>query len=254
MTQTTTTSKKINVLIAEDNPLNQLLITTIMDKEKIPYDLANDGVEAINLLKKNTYTILLLDIQMPRLNGWETARIIRDELKMDIQIVALTANDAANDEAAFLRAGMNNYLSKPYKKDILIDLIHKSADQNNLDSSANTPRLFGTATIERISSGDAEFVQSIIDTFQKNVDLRLAEIEKGIHEKNSASIQFVLHQLKSSIDILMIDGIKEKVFNLEKNILQNCVTFEDITHEFIIIKAHLLAVKEQMNESIDRIN
>jgi CheY-like chemotaxis protein len=67
--QETTTLKNINVLIAEDNPLNQLLISTIMDKEKIAYDIANDGLEAIDFLKKKEYNILFLDIQMPRLDG-----------------------------------------------------------------------------------------------------------------------------------------------------------------------------------------
>jgi CheY-like chemotaxis protein len=243
----TTTLKKINVLIAEDNPLNQLLISTIMDKEKIAYDIAKDGLEAIDFLKKKEYSILFLDIQMPRLDGWETAKIIREELKLDIRIVALTANDAANDESAFYQAGMNNYISKPYKKDALLDLIHKSAGEMKKSESDANP-LFDTSNIERISSGDSEFVLSIITTFQKNVLLRLAEIEKGLAEKNSEIIQFSLHQLKSSIDILMINGIKETVLNLEKNILQKTITFELIADEFNTIKAHLLAVKEQMSQ------
>lgn len=242
----TTSLKNIHVLIAEDNPLNQLLISTIMDKEKIAYDIANDGIEAIDFLKKNKYSILFLDIQMPRLDGWETAKIIREELKLDIQIVALTANDAANDESAFYQAGMNNYISKPYKKDTLLELIHKSAEQiaPSYDSEV---RLYDTANIERISSGDAEFVQSIIATFQKNVVLRLAEIEKGLADKNSEAIRFSLHQLKSSIDILLINGIKETVLNLEKNIIENKISFEQIATEFDLIKKHLLAVKEQMS-------
>lgn len=243
----TTTLKKINVLIAEDNPLNQLLISTIMDKEKIAYDIATDGLEAIDFLKKKEYSILFLDIQMPRLDGWETAKIIREELKLDIRIVALTANDAANDESAFYQAGMNNYISKPYKKDALLDLINKSAGEMKKSESDANP-LFDTSNIERISSGDSEFVLSIITTFQKNVLLRLAEIEKGLAEKNSEIIQFSLHQLKSSIDILMINGIKETVLNLEKNILQKKITFELIADEFNTIKAHLLAVKEQMSQ------
>lgn len=245
--QETTTLKNINVLIAEDNPLNQLLISTIMDKEKIAYDIANDGLEAIDFLKKKEYSILFLDIQMPRLDGWETAKIIREELKLDIRIVALTANDAANDESAFYQAGMNNYISKPYKKDTLLELIHKSAGDLN-KSHVDVNPLFDTANIERISSGDSEFVLSIITTFQKNVLLRLAEIEKGLAEKNSEIIQFSLHQLKSSIDILMINGIKETVLNLEKNILQKTITFEQIADEFNTIKTHLLAVKEQMSQ------
>lgn len=243
----TTTLKKINVLIAEDNPLNQLLISTIMDKEKIAYDIAKDGLEAIDFLKKKEYSILFLDIQMPRLDGWETAKIIREELKLDIRIVALTANDAANDESAFYQAGMNNYISKPYKKDALLDLINKSAGEMKKSESDANP-LFDTSNIERISSGDSEFVLSIITTFQKTVLLRLAEIEKGLAEKNSEIIQFSLHQLKSSIDILMINGIKETVLNLEKNIFQKTITFEQIADEFNTIKAHLLAVKEQMSQ------
>lgn len=239
---------KKTVLIAEDNPLNQLLITTIMDKEQIDYDIANDGLEAIDLLKNNSYNILLLDIQMPNLDGWDTAKRIREELKLDIQIVALTANDAANDESSFYKAGMNSYLSKPFKKDELLALIQKSTNNNDKQlSNFNSSRLFDTTNIERISSGDTDFVQSIIETFQKNVVVRLAEIEKGLAEKNSDIIQFSLHQLKSSIDILMITGIKDSVLTLEKKIIENNFTFEEIADTFLIIKKHLLDVREQMN-------
>jgi CheY-like chemotaxis protein len=242
----TTPLKNIHVLIAEDNPLNQLLISTIMDKEKIAYDIANDGIEEIDFLKKNEYSILFLDIQMPRLDGWKTAKIIREELKLDIQIVALTANDAANDESAFYQAGMNNYISKPYKKDALLELIHESVGQI-VSSQDSEVRLYDTTNIERISSGDTEFIQSIITTFQKNVVLRLAEIEMGIADKDSEVIRFSLHQLKSSIDILLINGIKETVLNLEKNIIEKNISFVQIATEFDLIKTHLLAVKEQMS-------
>ena len=208
-----------------------------------------NAVEGLLEAQSGHIALVFLDIQMPRLDGWGTAKIIREELKLDIQIVALTANDAANDASSFYKAGMNNYLSKPYKKDALIALIQKSETSNDNKRVINvTPRLYGTANIERISSGDTEFVQSIIETFQKNVVLRLAEIEKGLAEKNSEIIQFSLHQLKSSIDILMINGIKGTVLNLEKNIIQKTVTFDQIADEFSAIKTYLLAVKEQMTE------
>ena len=106
------TTKNLHLLIAEDNQANQMFMKIILDKMNISYDLANNGKEAVNLVKSNQYNLILMDINMPIMSGLEATKQIRDFNK-NIPIIALTANALDNDKDKFLNAGMNAYLSKP---------------------------------------------------------------------------------------------------------------------------------------------
>jgi CheY-like chemotaxis protein/two-component sensor histidine kinase len=106
--------KTLNILIVEDYEVNQMFIGMLLNNyHKIIYDFANNGKEAIKMLKKNTYDIILMDINMPVMNGCDATIVIREELKLDIPIIALTANALEGDEEKFLNIGMDGYLAKP---------------------------------------------------------------------------------------------------------------------------------------------
>jgi len=103
-----------NILIVEDNKTNQLLLSMILDDFVLDYVIANDGVEAIEKLKNETFDLILMDENMPNMNGIEATKIIRetDGIK-DIPIVAVTANALDGDRERFIKAGMDDYISKP---------------------------------------------------------------------------------------------------------------------------------------------
>jgi CheY-like chemotaxis protein len=122
---------KDKLLIAEDNQLNQLLIKTILDKENIQYDLVENGEKVIEMLEINDYYLILMDIQMPKLDGVETCKHIRNVLKLEIPIVALTANASPYDEQNYHSVGMNGYISKPFSRNELIEKINLHKLSNN---------------------------------------------------------------------------------------------------------------------------
>jgi len=106
--------ESFNILIAEDYEVNRMFMGMLLNKyEKITYDFAKDGKEAIQMLNNNPYDIILMDINMPVMNGCDATVIIREELKLDIPIIALTANALEGDKEKFLNIGMDDYLSKP---------------------------------------------------------------------------------------------------------------------------------------------
>ncbi len=117
--------KKLNILIAEDNKLNLDLITSVMDNWEIQYVIANNGKEVIDKISEN-FDVILLDIQMPIMDGIAATKIIRKDLKMSIPIIAVTANAIKGDKAKFLQSGMNYYLSKP------IDLVELKSILNGV--------------------------------------------------------------------------------------------------------------------------
>ena len=103
-----------NILIAEDYEVNRMFMGMLLNNyNKVTYDFAKDGKEAIQMLNNNPYDMILMDINMPVMNGCDATVIIREELKLDIPIIALTANALEGDKEKFLNIGMDDYLAKP---------------------------------------------------------------------------------------------------------------------------------------------
>ena len=103
------------ILVAEDNDSNFILMTYIL-KKYYAYERARNGKEAVELVGKNAYDMVLMDIKMPIMDGLEATRLIRTEMP-DLPIIALTANAFDSDRVAAMEAGCNNFLSKPINAD-----------------------------------------------------------------------------------------------------------------------------------------
>lgn len=113
-------SDKARILLVEDNLINQRVTTAMIKKTGITTDVASDGIEAIEVLRNQNYTLVLMDVQMPKMDGLTATRKIRAELKLhDLPIIAMTANAMKGDREECLLAGMNDYLSKPIKAEEL---------------------------------------------------------------------------------------------------------------------------------------
>jgi CheY-like chemotaxis protein len=116
---------QIKILIAEDNQLNQMLIKAILDKESIQYELAENGEQVLEKLKTTNFDLILMDIQMPIMDGVSATIEIRNNLKLNIPIIALTANASVSDELKYKEVGMNDHLSKPFKREDLFNKIKR---------------------------------------------------------------------------------------------------------------------------------
>ena len=123
------------ILLVEDNISNQMFMKVILKKLSLKYDIANDGLEAIELFKKNRYNAILMDENMPNLNGIETTmQILSIEKEKNLQhtpIIALTANALKGDRDRFLNAGMDEYMTKPVNKKKLVEILSKFLHKNN---------------------------------------------------------------------------------------------------------------------------
>ena len=122
------------ILVVEDNEANRRLICKMLEKEGYSSDQAANGVDAVEMMKRNRYRIILMDIQMPQMDGLEATRLIREH---EIQqretrrvIVALTANALVGDRENYIAQGMNDYLSKPIKKSEFLAVLDQYGSKN----------------------------------------------------------------------------------------------------------------------------
>jgi signal transduction histidine kinase/CheY-like chemotaxis protein/ligand-binding sensor domain-containing protein len=117
----------LRILIAEDNPVNQKLTARVLSKLGYACDIVMNGSEALNIIKENKFDVILMDVQMPEMDGLEATRIIRQQYGLKPIIIAMTANAMQGDREECLRAGMDDYVSKPVKIDALINVLEKWA-------------------------------------------------------------------------------------------------------------------------------
>ncbi len=119
-------SDDIKILLVEDNIINQRVAMALIDKANIAIDVANDGLEALEAIQKTDYSLVFMDVQMPRMDGLMATKEIRGKLKRnDLPIIAMTANAMKGDKEMCLNAGMNDYLSKPIKPNELFEILEK---------------------------------------------------------------------------------------------------------------------------------
>jgi signal transduction histidine kinase/CheY-like chemotaxis protein len=119
----------LKVLVVEDNRINRMLAFSLLSKWGVSYDWAEHGEEAIMLLKENPYDLILMDMQMPVMDGLEATVKIRNEMLLDIPIIALTANAFKDDAQRCLDSGMNDVVTKPFEPSVLYNKILKQIYQ-----------------------------------------------------------------------------------------------------------------------------
>ncbi|WP_207427834.1 hybrid sensor histidine kinase/response regulator [Pedobacter sp. SYSU D00535] len=125
-------SNPLNILIAEDNLINQKLIIRVLNKLGYEPELAVNGREAVDALKQKTFDLVLMDVQMPEMDGLEATRVIRKDLELQPTIVAMTANAMVEDKEACFAAGMDEYISKPIKMEELLKVLEAVSHKNSV--------------------------------------------------------------------------------------------------------------------------
>lgn len=119
---------QLNVLIAEDNPVNQLILQKFLDTKSIPHEIVSDGSKVVDKVLSKSYDIILMDIQMPFMDGYEASKLIRemdDDYFKNIPIIALSANVFADEVTEAINSGMNDYLTKPFLPEDIYAILTK---------------------------------------------------------------------------------------------------------------------------------
>ncbi len=136
--------KKKHILVVEDNPNTQKLACAILKRHGYMSTVAADGEKAVKALLEEDYDLVLMDMQMPVLDGYQATKKIR-AFNTDVPIVAVTAHALSNDRHKCLKAGCDDYIAKPFDQESLMAIIKNNLDKKNPPAEKPTPSLLGAA-------------------------------------------------------------------------------------------------------------
>lgn len=246
----------VKILLAEDNQMNRFIALQSLKYFGCTVDEALNGVEAVSKVKEVDYDLVLMDIQMPEMDGVQATRIIREEEENEIPIVALTANAFKSEINLYLSIGMNGYVTKPFEEQVLFDAILsalKNVQQSeNFDSSdhvsENEDRLYDLSKIIELSHGDEQFVNGMIDIFIQNTPVAIAELRKAIKVKDYHVVAKVAHKIKPSIEGMGISRLHGFAKEIELIAKEPIVNHKNLVTQLDFFCDHLDKVTLEIKE------
>ncbi|ETR68168.1 MAG: hypothetical protein OMM_04722 [Candidatus Magnetoglobus multicellularis str. Araruama] len=215
--------------MVEDHLVNQKVILGMLNKFGFHADTVNDGEAALEILKTKAYDMIFMDIQMPKMNGYETTKAIRNPntpvLKHDTVIIALTANAMKTDRDKCMACGMDDYLSKPFNSKDIQDIINKhikDSDQNSL-ASTNDFSLEGhekhapydhNLLLERMDN-DEQLCKDLVVSFITDFEERFKKLKEAWYKTDCTQLGMLAHSIKGAASLIEACQIKEIALSIE---------------------------------------
>jgi len=261
----------LNILVAEDVAINQFLIRHILRDWGCNVTFVSNGQEALEAVKQDFFDLVLMDIQMPVMDGMTATANIRalDNNKIrHIPIIALTANALRGDEVKYKAAGMNGYLSKPFTEkglyqaidDVLFgedktdadninEISHENNNKINLflhnENKQEVRMLYNLDMLKEMSGGDESFIVMMVQLFTDTTPEIIGQMKAAAQAESWSELGGLAHKIKPTIDSMGIDSLKELIREVEKD-GKNSANVEDLPQKVGIVVSTLEACMAAM--------
>jgi PAS domain S-box-containing protein len=260
------TGKKIKVLLVEDNSINQMVASRMLQRIGYNTDIASNGKEAVEAVESINYDLVFMDISMPEMDGLTACSIIRSNKKLKKQpiIIAMTANAMSGDRENYLKIGMDDYISKPVNLDELRKIINKWSDKiindNNFETRKSDDSEIELKFIEEKkisflqdlkSDADLEFFKEMLDIYIREIPKNIEFIRNSIFQNNADHLRFYVHKLKGSSLTLGIECVLDDFKILEDMALENDIseeslrTFKKVSEKFEMILEEIVLLRNK---------
>jgi CheY-like chemotaxis protein/HPt (histidine-containing phosphotransfer) domain-containing protein len=230
-----TAIEDVSILLVEDNKINQFLAKTMLLKKGYKVALATDGEEAIRLLENGNFSMVITDVQMPGMDGYQLAGHIRSKLHdpvNKIPILALTAYESSTEKEKAKAAGMSGFLTKPYMPEQLFELIaqHLPLKSDNLTAAGEPESTYDVNEIYdnllALMAGDKKETTSLIKMLQIQFPELLSEMLQAIEDKDMKKLYKAAHKIKSSLKIFNNNSVGVLIDQVERKAKDNEYSFE----------------------------
>lgn len=191
----------VQVLLVEDNDMNRYIATQSLKHFGCIVTEAFNGKDAIDKLNKKEFDIILMDIQMPVMDGVEATKLIRQDMAMTIPIVALTANAFKKDIDQYMAVGMNDFVTKPFEEVVLYNtMISNVSFKEKAEDNLKESDLYDLSKLSEISRGDKGFINQMVRIFIEQMPKSIEEMKQAIEENNLYGAGKIAHRIKPGVD------------------------------------------------------
>jgi signal transduction histidine kinase/DNA-binding NarL/FixJ family response regulator len=252
--------KNLKVLVVEDMALNQLLMKTVLDDFGFERDIAENGKIAIEKLNNNSYDIILMDLQMPEMNGFEATEYIRNTMNLSIPIIALTADVTTVDLDKCKAVGMNDYLAKPIDERILYSKIVSLIKKNSVISENSVERIIPETTkikyidlvyLNQRTKSNPVLMMEMISIYLQQTPPLISVMKQSYRDKDWALLYSAVHKMIPSFSIM---GISPDFENMAKKV-QEFATLQQQEGDLNEMVLQLeIVLKQSCNELEEELN
>jgi PAS domain S-box-containing protein len=205
MTDLQKSLKGVRVLAVEDNELNRMVLQVILKKCEVTVSMAHNGQEAIDMIQENEFDIVLMDVQMPIVDGLEATKYIREELKLMIPIIGLSANAMREEVEICKQAGMNDYLVKPYSERTLVEVMKNwtlKEEIVELFQEIESVESLDLSMLKKYVGNDDSVMGEVVRGYLEHLPPQLDRLELALVGSDILALRHELHQLKASMEII----------------------------------------------------
>ncbi len=220
---TASTEKHLRILMAEDNPVNRAVAAGILGKQGHLLVHAANGREAVEAFSDGAFDVILMDVQMPEMDGFEATRRIRELEEATgghITIAAMTAHAMAGDRERCLAAGMDDYVSKPLRKEDLLRVLERArVTGDHLETGARF--LYSREELLSQCDGDEDLLSELVSIFRDNTPQIVGAIGMAVEKHDASALAAQAHKLLSSLGTFGAESARALALRLEKQGREN---------------------------------
>ncbi|MDP2089341.1 MAG: PAS domain S-box protein [Flavobacteriaceae bacterium] len=253
----------LKVLLVEDNKTNQILAHTRLSRWNCEVLIANHGQEAMELLEKHPFDVVLMDIQMPIMNGFDTTSAIRSSENTNynqIPIIAMTAHASHKEAERAIKRGMNDYIFKPFDSEVLHKKILKYTTEAKLinensvtETAFIEEKLLDLKFLREETFNDKEIIENILNSFLDDFEDFINKCEIEIENQNWDHVYALTHKIKPSISMLSINKLIPLIAEIDYK-SKNLINVAQVSDLFQECKSHVVNIKKEINDEIKNLN
>lgn len=265
------------ILVVEDDFVNQMLIKHSLADTGALLDIAGNGAESIQFLKEKAYDIILMDINMPVMDGFSATRIIRAELQLKTPIIAMTGWSSREEGDKFAEAGMDGCLAKPFGLDAFYATLNEVFNKREeapapapvaqvpvapvaeivLEAPAPAPSSNGEVQVDlsmlyELAGDDKEYKITIINMFLQSMPETIAKIEQAIAVQDWDQVQKSAHYAKSSVSVVQVPELYHLAHQIELA-AKNRTNLEAIPDDLVVLRKKYAAVEQFLKAELLRL-
>jgi CheY-like chemotaxis protein len=233
------------VLVVEDNYMNQKLTSIILQNNGLPYCVVENGREAVAFLKEKKADVILMDLQMPVMDGYQATCVIRDELRLNTPIIAMTAHALAGEKEKCFQLGVNDYLPKPFTER---ELLQKLAQWTVGKKENTAKRLIDLSFLVKQTRNNKVLIEEMVTLFRNQFAQEIDQLRTAVKQGDYQATYKTAHLVRNGIALFGLTPLLgDDLLAIEKYAYEQ-TDIEDIRRRFEKIEAVSNQVIEELNE------